>query len=211
MRVSPLIAALLLTSACIHQEVGYNPANETFGVSSFNNERTQSAAYQRGEFLMQERARFAAETTETVTFAFDRAGLDRTAQRALNEQAAWLLANPDVRVRIYGHTDLVGGETYNDRLGLRRARAAARYLVRRGVARSRLDTVASRGEREPVVPTDGRERLNRRTETEVAGFIHGFIGEGMDGKRALLMYQRYISDSVERPERVSLTETGGSE
>ncbi|MEO1614023.1 MAG: OmpA family protein, partial [Pseudomonadota bacterium] len=169
----------------------------------------QSAEYQRGAFIGEVSADFAANVDDTINFAFNRSTLDASSRRALDSQAAWLRENPTVRVRITGHTDLVGGEGYNDRLGLRRARAAARYLLRRGVARARIDMVESRGEREPVVATEERERRNRRSVTEVAGFTHGFVGEGMDGRRALLMYRRYVTDTVETPASAATTTASG--
>lgn len=213
MRVSTTAAALAglaLLAGCAN-EAGLHKRATSFGDAYNANLLIQSAEYQRGEFLGEAQADFAASTPDTITFAFDRAGLDRAARAALTRQAAWLRANPMARVRITGHTDLVGGEGYNDRLGLRRARAAARYLMRRGVARGRIDFVESRGEREPVVDTEARERRNRRALTEVAGFTHGFVGDGMDGRRALLMYRRYISDTVEKPAAISSTDTGGEQ
>jgi len=207
------LAAVLGGALCIAgctNEVGVGQANNSFGISHGNNALVQSAEYQRGDYLMDVRAEFASQVPEVVTFAFDSAGLDRSAREALNAQADWLRDNPNVRIRIAGHTDLVGGETYNDRLGMLRARAAARYLLRRGIARGRIDTVESLGEREPAVQTESRERQNRRTVTEVAGFTHGFVGEGMDGRRALLMYRRYVSDSVESPSVEASTSGGGT-
>lgn len=204
------LAAIGLLGACAESsltgEAGIGPANASFGLATQNNHLIQSAEYQRGDYIASVRSEFASTVPDTVTFAFDRAGLDREARTALKAQAAWLRANPTVRVRINGHTDLVGGEGYNDRLGLRRARAAARYLTRNGVARSRIDMVETRGEREPLVATEERERRNRRAVTEVAGFTHGFIGDGMDGRRALLMYRRYVSDTVQAP---AAANTGG--
>ncbi len=211
MRNVSLIAALagvLLISGCAN-EAGIGVENANFGLASTNNGLVQSAAYQRGDYITDVQAEFAAAVPQMVTFAFDGADLDAAARAVLDQQAGWLRANPNVRIRIGGHTDLVGGEGYNDRLGLRRARAAARYLLRQGVARGRIDAVESLGERQPVVQTDARERQNRRTVTEVAGFTHGFVGEGMDGRRALLMYQRYVSDTVQAP-AVSRTTEGGT-
>lgn len=205
MRSSPFFTALAATAAlaaCSTGELGIEARHASFGLAVENNKLVQSAEYQRGAFLAEVRAEFAETVPDTINFAFDRSGLTRDARRALNAQAAWLRENPNVRVRIFGHTDLVGGESYNDRLGLRRARAAARYLLRRGVARGRIDTVQSQGESQPLVQTEAREVRNRRTVTEVAGFTHGFVGEGMDGRRALLMYQRYVSDTVETPAEV---------
>jgi len=203
-----LLAATMVAAGCA-TEVGVTHMNSTFGEASQNNLFAQSIEYRRGDYLREVASRFADETNDTVTFAFNKSSLERQTRRALDKQAAWLRANPDVRVRVTGHTDLVGGEAYNDRLGFRRARAVSRYLVQRGVAPNRIDAVESRGEREPVVATEDKERRNRRSLIEVAGFTHGFIGDGMDGRRALLMYRRYVSDTVEAPTSVS-TEGGGS-
>ncbi|MEM8751629.1 MAG: OmpA family protein [Pseudomonadota bacterium] len=212
MRVSASLAALAaaaLLAGCA-TEAGLHERGVSFGDAYNTNLLIQSAEYQRGEFLAEAKADFAANVPDTVTFAFDRAGLDSAARQALTRQAAWLRANPLARVRITGHTDLVGGEAYNDRLGLRRARAASRYLQRRGVARGRIDLVESRGEREPVVQTEEKERRNRRALTEVAGFTHGFVGDGMDGRRALLMFRRYVSDTVETPAEITVTSGSGA-
>lgn len=211
MRVRLLIPALSLSALALAgcaTEVGVTQGSATFGDATQGNFFAQSIEYRRGDYLLEVARRFADETDDTVTFAFNKSNLDRPTRRALNKQAAWLRQNPDVRIRVTGHTDLVGGEAYNDRLGFRRARAVSRYLVQRGVAPSRIDAVESRGEREPVVQTEEKERRNRRSLTEVAGFTHGFIGDGMDGRRALLMYRRYVSDSVEQP--VGVATSGGS-
>lgn len=208
LNLSFLLIGATFVAGCA-TEAGIGPANATFGIADSANKLIQSAEYQRGEFINEVRASFASEVPETVTFAFNRAAIDPEARRSLDAQAAWLRDNPTVRVRVAGHTDLVGGEAFNDRLGLQRARAVARYLLRKGVARGRIDMVETRGEREPVVATEERERRNRRAVTEVAGFTHGFVGEGMDGRRALLMYQRYVTDTVEKPTAVATDGGGG--
>lgn len=134
---------------------------------------------------------FAANTSDTVTFAFDRSTLDASARQALDTQAAWLKKNRDVRMTIIGHTDLVGSERYNQGLGLRRAKRVLNYLVRSGISRKRLEALASRGEREPVVATDQRERRNRRTITTVAGFARNYVGTGLEGEYAARVYDTY--------------------
>lgn len=191
----PLAAAALL-AGCASGPAGHAPAD--FGVANNNNlivQATNSFADQR---MISMSSKFRAAAPDTVTFAFDNAALDQEARRALDIQAAWLKANPTVRMRVTGHTDKVGATGYNSRLGLHRARASVRYLVGKGVARTRLDAVESRGEAAPVVDTEGRERRNRRTVTEVAGFERGFGGQGMDGKRAVLGYRAYTADKAEK-------------
>lgn len=203
MRALTAIAAVSLLGACAG-EVGGDMQMRGFGESVQSNHLAMTASLQVG-LLEGAQAQFAAAAPDTVLFAFNSATLDPAARRALDAQARWLRDNPDIRMSVEGHTDLVGGERYNDRLGLRRAQSVAAYLAARGVDPSRLDAVESKGESEPVVPTDEREQANRRAVTEVAGFTHGFVGDGMDGRRALLMYRRYARDSVEAPETASST------
>ena len=191
----PLVAAALL-AGCATGPAGLSTGD--FGKTQTNNliaQATNSFADQR---MISMSSKFRAAAPDTVTFAFDSAALDHEARRALDIQAAWLKANPTVRMRVTGHTDKVGSEGYNSRLGLYRARAAVRYLVGEGVARTRLDAVESRGETAPVVATDARERRNRRAVTEVAGFERGFGGQGMDGKRAVIGYRAYTADRSEK-------------
>ena len=157
----------------------------------------QSANSFQSERMVATATRFRAATPDTVTFDFDSARLDAEARRVLDIQAAWLRANPGVRMRIVGHADAVGSDGYNNRIGLRRARAVVSYLGTQGVARTRLDAVESRGEKDLVVATAERERRNRRTVTDVAGFERGFTGPGMNGVRAAIAYRQYTVDKTE--------------
>ena len=133
----------------------------------------------------------------TITFAFDSDVLEPAALVALQGQAEWLVANPSALVAIYGHADLVGANAYNQRIGLRRAAAAARALTGMGVGEDRLLLVATRGESEPVVPTQDRERLNRRAVTVVEGYGLGWKRRAFDGKRAAVVYSQYTADESE--------------
>ena len=66
------------------------------------------------------------------------------------------------------------------------------YLTTRGISRSRLEAVASFGETQPLIVTQGRERRNRRTVTEVSGFVksHPTV---LDGKYAQIIYRDYVA------------------
>ena len=139
---------------------------------------------------------FRAEAQDTVTFEFNRVALDSSAQAALRQQVKWLKAHKHVRMTVVGHADKVGSEDYNDRLGLRRAQAVVAFLARHGISRSRLDAVESRGERDPVVQTDERERRNRRSVTSVAGFERHYVGDGLDGEYAERVYREYVAGKV---------------
>ena len=79
-----------------------------------------------------------------------------------------IAAHPAPEIVVVGHTDRVGTVPYNDALSLRRAERVRNDLVQLGVPRERI-TVAGRGEREPIVPTEDEvaEPRNRRVEITV--------------------------------------------
>jgi outer membrane protein OmpA-like peptidoglycan-associated protein len=109
-----------------------------------------------------------------VTFAsgllydFDSDDVKPGAQSNLRSLAQSLDKYPGSELLILGHTDSVGTEEYNKELSVRRADAAAEYLVSQGVERSRVAT-GGLGEEEPVAPNEtaaGRGQ-NRRVEVAI--------------------------------------------
>lgn len=102
---------------------------------------------------------------EGVTFETDSARLTASAQDVLDRVAESLNGNPEVRVRVVGHTDNTGSRPYNIELSRRRAESVRTYLVDQGVAPDRLVAVGM-GPDEPVATNataEGRQQ-NRRVE-----------------------------------------------
>lgn len=163
----------------------------------FGNPTAHNYLVQTGQlpFVIDLAERFAAEVPTTINFAFNSARLDGAAQAILTRQAHWINQFPEVTFRVFGHTDLVGSTAYNQQLGLRRARAAVSYLVRNGVSRSRLEAVVSNGETQPLIQTTDPERQNRRTVTEVSGFLqsHPII---MNGQYAAVIHREYVESAM---------------
>src|SRR5215469_18883714 len=56
--------------------------------------------------------------------------------------AELLQKNPGYKVRVEGHTDIVGGSQVNDRLGLARANAVRDFLVKYGANPNQITTVS---------------------------------------------------------------------
>jgi len=103
-----------------------------------------------------------------VLFDFDRAVIKPEFTAELDDAAELLLANPEVTVRIDGHTDNVGTLEYNQGLSERRAEAVAAYLAAAGVDRGRM-TVAGFSFTQPVADNatpEGRAQ-NRRVEIDL--------------------------------------------
>lgn len=84
-----------------------------------------------------------------VYYEFDEYTLRVDARETLKRNAAWLKANPSVRVEIEGHADERGTNEYNLALGARRAQTSKDFLISLGIPTDRLNTV-SYGEEVPV-------------------------------------------------------------
>lgn len=73
-----------------------------------------------------------------VNFQTGRSALTPESFRVLDQVAASLVANPEIRIEIAGYTDNTGSATVNRRLSNARAFAVRAYLARKGVAPSRM-------------------------------------------------------------------------
>ena len=194
--IAVLATGMALTGCTLYGPAGEGRNSHLYGVATAQNINAQIAYGDPASRIRALNEAFRAAAQDTVTFDFNRTALDGSARAALDQQVKWLKANPAVRMTVVGHADKVGTDAYNDRLGLRRARAVVAYLARHGISSGRLDAVESRGESEPVVQTDERERRNRRTVTSVAGFERHYVGDGLDGRYAARVYQKYVAGGV---------------
>jgi len=72
------------------------------------------------------------------------------------------------------------------------------YLTSQGISRNRLEAVVTFGETQPLVVTQGAERRNRRTVTEVSGFVedHPTV---MNGKYAEVIFREYVEAATAPP------------
>jgi outer membrane protein OmpA-like peptidoglycan-associated protein len=103
-------------------------------------------------------------------FAFGDAELPDTAKARLDELISQMQADPQAAwFEIEGHTDNVGPDTINLRLGLERAEAVKRYLYEQHKIPLHKINVISYGSEKPVAPNntrDGRAQ-NRRVVIKV--------------------------------------------
>ncbi|WP_109313453.1 OmpA family protein [Ruegeria sp. AU67] len=197
---------LSVAVAACTREAGYEVDQGAFGNATLNNVQVMNGELTYAQILGR---RFAAEVPTQINFAFNSSQLDAQAQRVLLRQAAWIKQFPEVRFRVYGHTDAVGSTGYNQSLGQRRANAAVAFLTQQGISRSRLEAVVSFGKTRPLVDTPNRDRRNRRTVTEVSGFMerNPLV---LDGKYAAIVYREYV-DSATRASYIQRDDVGGSD
>ena len=100
-----------------------------------------------------------------VNFQTGRSVLTPSSYLILDQVAASLVANPDIRIELAGYTDNTGPTGVNVRLSQARAAAVRAYLARKGVSPARM-LARGYGSRGPVAAntTTAGRALNRRVE-----------------------------------------------
>lgn len=100
-----------------------------------------------------------------VNFETGRSRLTAESYAMLDRVAESLVAHPDVRIEVAGHTDSTGSHALNMRLSRERALAVMAYLAQRGVAPSRM-TARGYGPDSPIGSnrTAAGRADNRRVE-----------------------------------------------
>jgi outer membrane protein OmpA-like peptidoglycan-associated protein len=104
-------------------------------------------------------------TLGNVLFDSGGATLKPGADELVSRLSQFMQSHPDIKVRIEGHTDSIGSDSYNEALSQRRAESVASALENRGVSAARIQAVG-RGKFAPVAGNDtpaGRQQ-NRRVE-----------------------------------------------
>jgi OOP family OmpA-OmpF porin len=113
------------------------------------------ARYENGRIVLRGKVQFETGSTN----------LKPKSQRLLDQVAHLMKENPDIKVRVEGHTDEVGPAMNNQQLSERRANTVREGLIARGISSKRLSTKGW-GEGRPVAPnkTAAGRAKNRRVE-----------------------------------------------
>jgi peptidoglycan-associated lipoprotein len=117
---------------------------------------------------------FVVNAGDRVFFDYDSYTIRGDARPILDAQAQWLQRYPQVSIRIEGNADERGTREYNFALGARRANAVRDYLVSKGIAANRIETV-SYGKERPIDPSSTEEAWakNRNGHTAIVGGARG--------------------------------------
>ena len=109
-----------------------------------------------------------------VLFDFNKYTLKPEAREKLAKISGIVLAYPDLKLHIEGHTDSIGSDEYNLELSEKRADAVRGYLISQGVKPDNVSATGL-GKANPVADNStaqGRQ-LNRRVEMVVSGDVIG--------------------------------------
>lgn len=97
-------------------------------------------------------------------FEQGKSDLTDDAKFVLHDLSKLLESNPQIKLKIIGHTSDEGEPDYNQRLSEYRAKAAVDFLISRGIGEDRLQ-FEGKGSSQPIDPTN--REINRRTEFEI--------------------------------------------
>ena len=112
------------------------------------------------------------ELAADILFDFDQAKLKSSALTSLKSVAQRISNSARGEIRIEGHTDSKGSDSYNQNLSEKRARSVRDWLINRGELTAFQFVIKGFGETKPAVPNEtengeddpsGRQR-NRRVE-----------------------------------------------
>jgi outer membrane protein OmpA-like peptidoglycan-associated protein len=103
--------------------------------------------------------------TQQIQFDFNKATIKPVSFPILDAVYDVIVANPKIALEVQGHTDNVGQAAYNQKLSQQRADSVRQYLIKKGVAESRL-VAKGYGMSQPLVPnnSEANKALNRRVQ-----------------------------------------------
>lgn len=114
------------------------------------------------------------QAKKVVYFGYDSFSVPENEQKIVLAHAKKLLENPNLRLRVSGHTDERGSRAYNIALGERRAKAISKILSLKGISKDRV-SVVSYGKEKPVALGHDEDSwsLNRRSNLFYEGEDEG--------------------------------------
>lgn len=105
------------------------------------------------------------KTSLNFNFSLNSVALNEETRAYLDDVAAMMRENPQLRLRLTGHTDNIGSVAYNEKLSRHRAKAVGDYITALGISDERIVT-DGKGMSEPIesnATAEGRAS-NRRVE-----------------------------------------------
>lgn len=104
-------------------------------------------------------------TLKNIYFEMSKSDLLSASYAELDKLVSMMQDNPNMTIRLEGHTDIIGDHDKNLQLSHDRVIACQRYLVQKGIDIDRIQTVGY-GDTKPILTkgTDEERKVNRRVE-----------------------------------------------
>ncbi len=172
----PTFNAILKTDPVTGEYTAMVPAGQDYAIRvnadgyMLHSERVQGVESEvRMDMNMKPIAAGNAEVMQNILFEPNSYKLDASSTAELEDLAAFMKANPGVRIEVGGHTDTDVGPIPNQELSEARAHVVVNWLVGHGILPDRLEAKGY-GPTKPIVPNASKSEdkaFNRRTEVRV--------------------------------------------
>lgn len=150
------------------EKTGYFPLSKNIDLTKDRNEQniTENIILIPTEDILKKEAKVSLNN---IFFDFDKFTLKKESYPELDRLTKLIKENPKYKIKIEGHTDNIGSESYNLELSRKRAESVRNYLVSKGVSNKRF-SLLSFGSSMPIASNDTEEgrAMNRRV---VVSFI----------------------------------------
>lgn len=110
---------------------------------------------------------------KSIYFDFSKSYIRTDQKSTMEENIALIKSNPDLIIKVIGHTDQVGSKEYNQKLSTKRAKAAVDYLISKGVSKDQIVAVLAVGEEEAGARyknEDGSDDVEKMEESRRVDF-----------------------------------------
>ena len=105
---------------------------------------------------------------KNIIFEFDKSDLLSQSYNEIDKLYHLMNENPNIRVKLEGHTDNIGEYEYNLQLSIERVESVATYLISKGIEPNRIE-FSGYGYSYPLVSNDNEEgrAINRRVSFKI--------------------------------------------
>lgn len=131
----------------IEVELSMSKDNERLVEKKVKEEAEQKAQKEIKEVLEQG----GTIVLNNVLFEFNSSTLTKRAEKTVDFLYNYMKDNTDSKIGIYGHTDALGNDGYNQNLSNERAKSVRSYLHSKGISNSRME-YKGYGESSPIAP-----------------------------------------------------------
>jgi len=142
---------------------GYQSANGVVDVSKVTGSQTITRNIELTPLAVGDKI-----TLKNVYFEMSKSDLLSASYAELDKLVAMMHDNPNMTIRLEGHTDIIGDHAKNLQLSQDRVLACERYLVQKGIDTDRIQTIGY-GDTRPITTkgTDEDRKINRRVEFDI--------------------------------------------
>jgi outer membrane protein OmpA-like peptidoglycan-associated protein len=112
---------------------------------------------------------------ESVYFSFNKYDIRKDQRKKMDANIALIKSNPNIIIKIIGHTDKVGSKDYNTKLSQKRAKSTVKYLTNKGVSINQIVAVLSSGEDEAGIRFKNEDGSDDVEKMEVSRRVDFYV------------------------------------